>query len=237
MKQIVIAFFAFCIGLSAIAQEKEAFPKTITVSGSAETEIIPDEIYVVVTLKEYDKKGTGKIGLDKIKSDFLGYCKSIGLPDSAISINAYQGDDDNTWWQQRKKKKDEKLYRSIAYQVKFTNSKKMDELVDKLDDEATENFVIARVSHSKIAEYRMQLKIQAVKAARNKGGYLAEAIGEQLGVAVSIVEPGEYGSPYYALSQSNMYSNAAGPRGEESSGVDFKKIKLRYEINATFALR
>ena len=33
------------------------YPKTITVNGSAELEIVPDEIYVMVDLKEYEKKG------------------------------------------------------------------------------------------------------------------------------------------------------------------------------------
>src|SRR5688572_30778771 len=130
MKQIFIVILTFFIGFSAIAQQPVPFPKTISATGSAETEITPDEIYVMVTLKEYDKKGSGKIALDKIKSDFLSYCKSIGLPDSAVTIAAYEGDDDNTWWRKRKNK-DEKLHRSIAYQVKFTTSKKMDELVDK----------------------------------------------------------------------------------------------------------
>lgn len=236
MKQIVIAIFILLIGFNALSQKSEAFPKTIDVSGSAEMEIAPDEIYVVVTLKEYEKKGTGKIGLEKIKSDFLNYCKSIGLPDSAISIAAYEGNDNPDWWKKRKSK--DELLRSISYQVKFTTSKKMDELVDKLDDAATENFVIARVSHSKIAEYRMQLKIQAVKAARNKGGYLAEAVGEKLGEAVSIVEPGENDNTPYYLSQisvSNTLSRAESSDGSVS--IDFKKIKLRYEIRASFALK
>ena len=36
------------------------FPKTITVTGSAEMEISPDEIYVDVVLKEYQKRGEDK---------------------------------------------------------------------------------------------------------------------------------------------------------------------------------
>ena len=47
------------------------YPKTITVSGSAELEIVPDEIYVQVDLREYEKKGSGKIDLETIKKNFL----------------------------------------------------------------------------------------------------------------------------------------------------------------------
>ena len=70
----------------------------------------------------------------------------------------------------------------------------MDNLVEKLDDDATKNFTIVSVSHSKITEYRKDLKIKAIKAARDKGLYLTEAIGEKLGEAITINEPGESGA-------------------------------------------
>ena len=62
MKKIFIAFAAILFAGFAFAQTPvNPFPKTITVNGSAEMEIIPDEIYVQVDLKEYDKKGQGKV--------------------------------------------------------------------------------------------------------------------------------------------------------------------------------
>lgn len=239
MKQIVTTIFIAFITFGAFAQQNNPFPKTIQVTGSAEMEIIPDEIYVIITLKEYEKKSTGKIGLDKIKSDFLGYCRSIGLPDTAVSIASYEGYNNYPWWRKRKLK--DELYSSISYQVKFSNSRKMDELVDKLDDDATQNFVIARLSHSKLSEYRKQLKIQAVKAARDKGGYMAEAIGEKLGEAVTITEPDEsMPMEFYHAAQSNSYaylSRAKDGVADGEKGVDFKNIKLRYEVKAVFALK
>jgi len=45
----------------------------------------------------------------------------------------------------------------------------MDALVDKLDDDATQSFLIVSTSHSKITEFRKQLKIQAIKAAKRQG--------------------------------------------------------------------
>jgi uncharacterized protein len=163
------------------------FPKTITVNGSAEMEIVPDEIYVMVDLKEYEKKGQGKVSIDKIRQDFLTAVRSLSLPDSAVSVAAYDGYNGNPWL--RKKNKKDVLYASITYQVKLKSAAQVDQLVDKLDDNATSNFYIARTSHSKLAEFRKNLKIQAVKAAKEKAGYLAEAINEQVGVAVTINEP------------------------------------------------
>lgn len=55
------------------------FPETITVSGSAEMEIIPDEIFVNIELKEYQKKGESKKDIKTIKSEFLQACKNDGI--------------------------------------------------------------------------------------------------------------------------------------------------------------
>ena len=98
---------------------------------------------------------------------------------------------------------------SITYQVKFKSSELMDKLVEKLDDEATQNFVIASTSHSKMTEFRRQLKIKAVQAAKDKGIYLAEAVSERLGEAITIIEPDESNNALAfanALVSNNAYS-------------------------------
>jgi uncharacterized protein len=213
------------------------YPKTITVTGSAEMEIVPDEIYVMVDLKEYEKKGQGKITIDKIRQDFLTAVRSMALPDSAVSVAAYDAYNANPWL--RKKKKKDELYASITYQVKLKNTAQVDQLVDKLDDNATSNFYIARTSHSKLTEYRKNLKIQAVRAAKEKAGYLAEAINEQVGVAVTINEPNEYFQPYYGTVANRMMKAevAQMDQSADQPQADFKKIKLKYDVTVVFALK
>jgi uncharacterized protein len=236
MKKIGALLLAcFSIGIVK-AQNASPFPKTIQVNGSAEMEIVPDEIYVEVTLKEYDKKGSGKVDIDKIKSGFLSAYKSLGMPDSLISVLSYDGDNGDIWY--RKKKKKEELYNLISYQIKFANTTKMDELVDKLDDQATQSFRIIKTSHSKLEELRKQLKIQAVKAAKEKADYLAASIDEKIGQAITIEEPNEYYYPF----QNNFASNkaiemAVRESASDEPAVDFKKIKLRYEVKVVFALK
>jgi len=219
------------------------FPKTISVSGSAEMEIIPDEIYVNVVLREYQKRGENKKELEPIKTDFLNACKAVNLPDSIISIVSYTGY--NSYYWLRKKKKNPDMNASITYQVKFSSSMQMDDLVEKLDDEATQSFEIVNASHSKMTEFRKQLKIEAVKAAKNKAVYLTDAIGEKLNGAITIKEPDEpaiarsvnYANGYISqarISNSNfMVANT--DKGEME--IEFRKIKLRYEVDVIFALQ
>ena len=235
-RSFLLTCFSILTIFSFAQNEKNPYPRTITVSGSAETELVPDEIYVQVDLKEYEKKGVGKISIDAIKNTFLANARSLGIPDSAISIAAYDGQNGNPWW--KKKKKQDELLASISYLVKLKKSTQVDELVQKLDDNATQNFYIQRTSHSRLAEWRRQLKIQAVKAAKDKAGYLAAAIDEKIGEAVAINEPSEFYIPYYNLRPSNtaMRDRAEAAPVEEAQ-VDFTKIKLKYEVTVVFALK
>ena len=119
MKQLIALFVLVLSVFFAKAQTQPTcnpYPKTISVTGSAEMDIVPDEIYVQIDLKEYKKKGENKVELEKIKSDFLAKCSSIGLVDSVISIASYQGTNYNYWYWQ-KRKKDPDMYAGIAYQV------------------------------------------------------------------------------------------------------------------------
>jgi len=86
MKYVIIALGILLSSTVQAQQMANPFPNTITVTGSAEMEVTPDEIYVQVDLKEYEKKGSGKVSIDKIKSDFLSADKSIGIPNTAITI-------------------------------------------------------------------------------------------------------------------------------------------------------
>lgn len=247
---IIINVFLFVHAINAQLPQpifaNNPFPKTITVSGSAEMEIIPDEIYVNITLREYQKRGEAKKEIETIKTAFLENCKAVGIPDSAVSIFSFSGY--NNYYSFKKRKKDPDMQSSITYQVKFKDSKTMDDLVEKLDDEATQNFIIASTSHSKMTEYRKQLKINAVQAAKNKGIYLTESIGEKLGEAIKIKEPDENFAgvnPYEAASQirirgaNSLSSNLRFSAGDtfSSTEIDFKKMKLRFEVEVVFALK
>ena len=244
MKTIVIAVVILCtLSVKSFSQMETIKQKTINVSGSAEMEVVPDEIFVNVQLREYDKKGIGKVDIEEIKKGFLKAALGIGIKEADISLQNYQGYDQNYWWIRKNKKKNPDMKAAITYQIKLSTTKRMDELVQQLDDEATENFFIERVSHSKLQEYKKQLKIQAIQAAKEKATYLAEAINEKAGEALTINDPGEvtmYPQPMYAnamMMKSNVAMDAMGGGQEQAPNIDFKKIKLKFEVNAVFALK
>jgi uncharacterized protein len=235
MNRVLILFAFILLAITLKAQtDKNPYPKTISVTGSAEMEIVPDEIFVKIDLKEYEKKGQAKMPLNRIKQDFLNKLKSIGIPDSAVTILTYDGSGAEYW--EKKKKVNQELLASISYQLKLKTTDQVDAVVNILDDNATENFSIIKTTHSNIIELRKQLKIQALKAAKEKAIYLTEAINEKIGAAISINESIDNSvTPY-----ENVFSNTMVLRDtitNEEPSVAFRKIKLKFDIYATFELK
>lgn len=242
MKKIITSVLAVAFLFSAKAQyaENQVRQRTINVSGTAELEVVPDEIYVQVDLREYDKKGNGKVDIESIKSNFIKAATSIGIADTNITVQSYQGWDGNYWWVKKNKKQNPDMKATISYWVKVANTKKMDQLVDKLDDEATQNFFIAKVSHSKEKEFKRQLKMEAVKAAKEKAIYLAAAIGESIGNAITINEPSEmniYQPRAYSANMMMKQEAMQDASGPAEPTIDFKKIKYQFEVQTVFALK
>lgn len=236
MKKFSLLLFLFA-SLQLAAQDFNLTDRrTISVTGTAEQEVTADEVYVEITLKEYEIKGKGKVELEGIRRRFLATTKAMGLPDSLVTIASYDGDNDADWWQRKKRK--EELFASIVYQVRLHAAQQVHELVSRLDDKATENFHVTRVEYSKTIELRRQLKIDAIRAAREKARYLAEAIDAKIGDPVTITEDpdnGSYWTPRAAMMTNTVTVGSLNDNTE--SGNAFQKIKLKFSISVVFALK
>ncbi len=238
-KKTGMLLLALTMAFPVLAQENRSKPRTITVTGTAEKELVPDEIYVQVDLREYDKKNGTKIDIESIRNNFLNACKTMGLTESDISVQGYSGWDGNYWLYQKTKKKNPDMKAAISYWVKLSSTGKMDELVKKLDDEATQNFFIAKTAYSKEHELKNQLKMEALKSAKQKAINYAAAIEEQIGKALVVNEPVEvnlYPQPRYfanTMTKSSAGQEIAAP----PMNVDFKKIKYEYQAVVVYELK
>ncbi len=240
MRKILLAVSASLCLIIAHAQVADNIIKqrTINTNGHSELEITPNEIYVQIELREYNKKNGDKVDIETIKNQFLSAAKSMGIADTDVVVQGYSGWDGNYWWYQKNKKKNPDMKAGITYEVKVKTVDDMDKLVDKLDDQATQNFYISRTSHSNMESIKKQLKIQAVKNAREEAIFLASALGDNVGNALTINDPNESSDnprPLYATAMMKV-ANADG-ESSPPMNVDFKKIKIQYDVNVIFELK
>ncbi len=219
--------------ITAVVEDKT---KKIEVTGSAEMQVVPDQIFVDFTLQEYYNKQKSKIDIDQIQRDFLDRCTKAGITKDRIQIQNMNGFDQSTWYWRKRKKEQPDLMASTTYVIKFSNAADIDKLVNVLDDNATQNMYISKTHHSKLEEFRKEVKIKALQAAKAKAQYLCESIGEKAGKALFIQEiEGGQPVPMYrnmAMMNKTMMADDAGA----NEGIDFQKITIRCEIQAQFAI-
>jgi len=236
MKRFILVFISL-VSLSIVSAQSAitpAFPKTIQVTGMAEMIVAPDEIHVIITLKEYEKKGKGKIDINTIRNTFLANVRKTGIADSSIKILSMDGNNGPQWW--RKKQQKEELYAAVAYEIIFNNAQKIDELINLLDDDATQNFAVSQTTHSNLVALQRQLRIEALKAAKLKAIYLAEAISEKIGSAITITET-TYPQIFDNLKTYANSMSVARDQVGDMTMPEFKKLILKSEMNVVFELK
>ncbi len=205
--------------------------KMIEVSGSAEIELAPDEIYLSVGLREY-MKDRNKVRMDEIDAHFWDVVNALKIDKKDISIEGASGYYDWDYWRHRQGE----FLASKTYIIKLSDMTKYNQLMQKLDDKGINHVYMQRTDHSKMEEYRQKVKIQALKAAKEKARLMLESIGEQLGEVLYIKETAnDYHYPMYK----NMMANMAMDGNAEAAApsADVQKIKLRFEVMATFRIK
>ncbi|MCU0335193.1 MAG: SIMPL domain-containing protein [Chitinophagaceae bacterium] len=236
----ILCLFSFA-ALPAHAQlpDQPCPPGTrcISVTGSAETEVVPDIIIVSVTLREYNRSRDEKLDLATIREQFLATCQQLGIADSNIAIGSYRGSQLDLY---KSKRQQTSLTANLTYEIRLQQMKQVQQLADALDDRSTQYFAIARLDHTQMSSLRRQVKAEAAKVARQKAAYLLEAVGEKPGQLLSLTEPAEAWNAPIMPSQ-GRFSNNAFIGGDFAGAADgdnifFKKIKIRFEINAVFSI-
>ncbi len=243
-----IAFFGllFTYSLTQAQQMQTSHPnvKKIEVTGSAEIEVTPDEIYFNIALREYFKdkdKNKNKVDIQTLEKQLQAAVNAAGIPKENFQIENIYG---NRWYWQEKKKPVEFL-ESKRYVLKLSTLSKIDEILSKVDAMGIEYVNISRYEHSQIEQIRRDIKIKALQAAREKAAYLLAGINQQIGNVLEVQELGGtdqyYPVPYAAYSRaSNEAMNmkdGGGEMQEQAPEIDFKKIKIRYEMRAVYEIK
>ena len=208
--------------------------KKIEVYGQAEKEITPDEIYFSITLKEYQNDNKQKVAIEELERSLYKTVKDLGIKEEDFRIENVYGY--NYDWYRKKKPQREEFLASKKYAIKFGDLNQVNELLSSLDAKGIQSTNVDRYSHSNIEQYRKDLKIKALRDAKEKAAYLLQGIDEQLGgiLEVEEIDTGGDTPPVYYRQARAM---ASADMAESSPEIDFQKIKLSFRMRAVFAIR
>lgn len=232
-----LAVFILTAPLALFSQISISETPRIQVTGSAEMEVEPDEIKTTITIQEYYKEEyiKGKdykdyvtlVPLDEIDANFRKTLKEVGVKDEQIYFDTFSN---FYWWRPKEKK-------SKTYVLDVTDLKLLDKALKAIDGRYVSSINIAK-NRSDIEEIRRKVKIQATKAAKEKAADMADAVGAKLGGVLLIQEEASSSPGFYSIGR-EIYSNArmeSAPSSNEIHATKINKMKIRYEISATFEL-
>ncbi len=227
MKRILIAIL-IVISVSGYSQTKNFIDQNyIEVTGKAEMEIIPNEIYVSIKLNGKDLKKIGtveqveKLMFDKLNNLNIDVTKNLVIKDMASNLNSH-------WI------KASNINMTKEYQLLLTDANKVVSVFRELQSAGISDISVDRVEHSEITKYRQDVKIEAIKAAKTKAVSLTSAIGQTCGRALYIQE--QNGDIYRrGYMSSNVFIDVK--TDNRDLDIEFEKIKLQYTVLVKFELK
>ncbi len=226
MKQILTAL-AFFFSLPAFSQigEKNFIDKNyIEVTGKAEMEFTPDKIFIQVLLTEKDSKNKNAIPeqekqmLQKLQSLGINTQKDVMIKDLASGLKTGFLSKD--------------VLLSKQYQVLVRDGKTAGLVFLALEDIGISNASIEKLESSKIEAYRQEVKIKAIKAAKDKAALLCESIDQKAGKALYIQEQQIFERPYAMANVMMKQADVAGGAAD----LNFENLKVEATVMCRFEI-
>lgn len=227
-----------CIAIVLVGVNAFAQPATknfidenyIEVTGRAEMEVTPDEVYLKILINEEDYKG--RSSLEELEESMLKKLREIGLDLSEDVVIKDIASNFKNYWVLNKK-----IYTMKEYEVLCRNASTAGKVFRELEVLGISNISIDRIEHSEIEKFRKEVKVMAIRAAREKAVDLAGAIDQSIGKAIHIQEL-DWGLRTVAqpMSANIMIRGTASQTPEPLPEIEFEKIKLEYTISAKFQL-
>ncbi len=234
MRHILSLIFIATAIMASAQEEWKGFKGEpfVEVSGTAETEIDPNEITLWIRIREFEEN-KNKVQLEKLDQQFLTALKSAGIDKKRLTL----ADAGSTLSKLGKREKD--AFREKTYELLLNSSAEVQTLIRNLEPVKVDMVRVVRVHHSSLETFKLDVKVKAVQAARAKAQALAKAVGSDIGTPLMIREWDD--GPVYPLPhESNMmFKSTMADQAEQTTDSDiaFRKIRLRAHVQAQFRLQ
>lgn len=208
----------------SLVNAQEVKKNAIELTGVAEMEVEPDEIIFNIGIKADNKNQLAdneKLLFETLKNDGV---KNEDIKFKSMYQNLYS--------------KTTKFTKSFQFKVSAKTN--VSKLFEDLNQKWVSNLNIAEIKNTKIADFRKTVKINALKAAKEKADYLLGSINKKAGDAIEIVEIEDYMSDSilpvaYRSKMANVQLEAA-DQSVDYSFDNIENIKLKYSIKTRYEI-
>ena len=231
MKKIFLVTLITGLSLSMFAQMVDTRRK-IEVVGNAESEVVPDIIYITISLQEYFNGNKKATDINDLEKRLQNAVIKAGVPKENLMVNNVSSYN-NTW----QKKKNPNFVASKQYRLKLSDISKFNEIISPIDPKAIQYTNVESYEYSKMSEVKKELRKKALQAAREKAGYLAETLDDKVGDALEINVIDADNNPVQPMYANTMMRYKTEEAADAApADIAFHTIKLNAQVRVVFQL-
>ena len=160
------------------AQTNERY---IEVTGTSEIEIVPDKIHYLIEIREYfeeefDGKSKPEEYRTKVPLSEIEQGLRDALTQAGISPNAVRTQEIGDYWRQQ----GQDFLVSKSFDITLTDFNQINEIVRRIDTKGIHTMRIGELENKDMPAYHQKGKIEALKAAQQKGRLPGRSIGQEI---------------------------------------------------------
>ena len=237
MKQIlktVAAMFMFCIPFVSIAAPQDAaHPRSISVSGTAEVQVQPDEAVLTLAIDSRDRElAIAKTQNDRRVRKLIGLAKEAGVEEKHIQTSELTMAAEHS---------EEKIPKFLGFKVsqtlvvELTDLSKYDTLMIKVLQAGVNRVDSLRFMVADPRKYKDEARSKALRAAREKAAAMAAELGQTIGKPLQVNEGPDFNSMCGGANVFAGYGMMLPPR-EDESAIASGQVHIRASVGVTFQL-
>ncbi len=230
MKRTLLLITALFLFFAGMAQEKNYIDfNYIEITGKAQTEVAPDEIYLNIIINEKDNKG--KVSLEKQEKEMFKKLTALGI-DLEKNMTVL---DMNSFYEKYILKRN-KILLTKSYILKVGSADMTAKAFAALEEAGISDVSIAKTALSNIEKVRDQVMEKAAINAKEKAILLANALGRKVGKAIFIQNYDNYAMQVRGVQPMTKMSMAEGDDSFVAPVLEFEKIRFEHTVLVRFGL-
>lgn len=231
MKKLLIISLVLLISAITSAQEKNFLDVNyVEVTTKADTEVVPDKIYLSVIISEKENKG--KISVEKQEKEMIKILRGIGIDaEKNLSVS------DMTGFYQKYILRKSQILAEKQYQLIVPSAEVMAKVFASLESVGISDIKIIKSEVSDIDRVKEDVMKKAALKARKQADIIAGALGREIDRVVYFQSYDNFGSAAtrYARQEVLAYSKVADTA--EEVVPEFEKIRVEHTIYVRFSLK
>lgn len=234
MKKSFLIFVMFFVWNLFSAQKNFLDQPYIEVGASVDTLVVPDRIYVSITLNEADSKN--KKSVEEQEKQLETILKKLKInTDKDLSVLGYSSDFKKYFL------KGQNILKTKKYSLLVRDAYTLGNVIISLEEAGISNTEVEKVEYSKYKELLLELKSEAVKRSRITADKLVKPLNQKAGKALYIYANesqdmyGEESLVFYRAADPIEASKISASE-EFLRKLDFQKMRFSATVNIKYQL-